>query len=93
MVAIILFDVPYHLVERHLKPFAFARFGFRPLHAKSVAQWRCHTLVPLRRSPNNLQAALTYFYEGSGPSGLSEVTQGSEAGQGLGLILKVWDSI
>jgi hypothetical protein len=26
-----------HLIERHSSPFAFARFGFRPHHAKSVA--------------------------------------------------------
>jgi len=30
---------------------------------------------------------------GVGPSGLSEVTQRSEAGQGLGLILKTWDNV
>jgi hypothetical protein len=42
-------------------------------------------------SVNNPAATLTDIPRGSGPSGISEVTQRPEAGEGLGLILKAWD--
>jgi hypothetical protein len=43
-------------------------------------------------SVNNPTATLTDILRGPGPSGISEVTQRPEAGEGLGLILKTWDS-
>jgi hypothetical protein len=36
--ALVLAYVPQHLIDRHAAPFRFARFGFGPGHAKSVAR-------------------------------------------------------